>query len=538
MNNFEIRILERCVPGTTIGTKGYSKSREPMLLVCPNGHERSIVPNALLTRGTGSKCLACDGKVANGKLSVDRVISILDTKGYVLNSEYLGTTKPLTITSKICGHTFDVPIAGGILRKDRDITCVVCKPNRVHTPKEDIEKELEEVGNITLVDRYSTMKTKIRVIFNACGHINTILPMYFINNPTKCQECADSVKNRFFTKLLERDCSILGEYTTTQTKVLLKENVCGHEYSIYPNDFVRIWANKSCLVCTPNGISNTEKDLINFIKSQYSGWIIENNRSILEGKELDVVLPDLGIAFEYNGVYWHSSDRVDKRYHLNKTIAVNDIDYQLIHINEDEWLFKQDIVKSRIKSLLGTSITKYARKGFRVKEIPFPGEFLDTNHIQGKGIISSVNLGLFLDSELYAVMTFSSPKFGINTADFELVRYCSKLGYNIVGGAGKLLKYFRKLYPNKSVMSYSDKRWSKGNLYSSLGFIHIGCTDLGYKYYKNKIPYSRFHFQKAKLPSLFPEICTNNPNASESEIMALAGYLKMYDCGNDIWLLK
>ena len=58
----------------------------------------------------------------------------------------------------------------------------------------------------------------------------------------------------------------------------------------------------------------------------------------LEGQELDIVLPDLGLAFEYNGVYWHSEKFKDKNYHLNKTNTLKEnIGYKLIHINSDEW---------------------------------------------------------------------------------------------------------------------------------------------------------------------------------------------------------
>ena len=35
-------------------------------------------------------------------------------------------------------------------------------------------------------------------------------------------------------------------------------------------------------------------------------------------KELDIYLPNLNIAIEYNGLYWHGEKNKDKNYHLEK----------------------------------------------------------------------------------------------------------------------------------------------------------------------------------------------------------------------------
>ena len=68
---------------------------------------------------------------------------------------------------------------------------------------------------------------------------------------------------------------------------------------------------------------------------------------------MDIYIPSKNIAIEYYGIYWHSELYVDKDYHLNKTELCNDKGVKLIHIFEDEWVNKQDIVKSRLKNLFG-----------------------------------------------------------------------------------------------------------------------------------------------------------------------------------------
>jgi hypothetical protein len=52
-------------------------------------------------------------------------------------------------------------------------------------------------------------------------------------------------------------------------------------------------------------------------------------------------------------LYWHSEEYISSDYHLNKTIECEKQGIQLIHVFEDEWLYKQDIVKSRLSNILG-----------------------------------------------------------------------------------------------------------------------------------------------------------------------------------------
>ena len=57
--------------------------------------------------------------------------------------------------------------------------------------------------------------------------------------------------------------------------------------------------------------------------------IIPNDRTILEGKEINILLPDLNIGFEYDGIHWHKdSEQYDKEKDdlaWNKGIILNHI---------------------------------------------------------------------------------------------------------------------------------------------------------------------------------------------------------------------
>ena len=293
-----------------------------------------------------------------------------------------------------------------------------------------------------------------------------------------------------------------------------------------------------CLNCYPSfvGTSILEKSIVSFINEIYDGKIIENDRSILSPLELDIVIPEKKIAIEFNGIYWHSEQmKNDQKYHLNKTLKCEEVGYKLIHIWEYDWInpVKQNILKEKIKALLGVEQTKiYARK-CEIKEIDskIKNEFLNKHHIQGEDK-SKVKVGLFHENELVAVMTFGKPRFNKNY-EYELIRYATKSGYQVLGGAGKLLSYFERNYNPKNIITYADRSYSQGNMYKQIGFKYYSQTTPNYNWVKGSFIISRYQSQKHRLKLILGE--KFNKNSSESENMLNNGYFKIYDCGNLIF---
>ena len=130
-------------------------------------------------------------------------------------------------------------------------------------------------------------------------------------------------------------------------------------------------------------------------------------------------------------------------------------------------------------------------------------------------------------------MSFSTPRF-TDKYKYELVRFCNKLNTSVVGGASKLLKYFRNKYKG-SIISYSNKSWSIGDLYKKLGFSYSHTSSPNYRYYKGLNSLSRYACQKHKLKDMFPDLY--DLDKTEDQIMSEAKYLKVYDSGNDVWVM-
>jgi hypothetical protein len=255
----------------------------------------------------------------------------------------------------------------------------------------------------------------------------------------------------------------------------------------------------------------------------------------------------LNFGIEYNGLMYHSYgkskhnmfnnfDNIDQYRHLRKTELSLMKNFSLIHIFENEWLdpIKQNICKSIISTKLGVNNKIYARNCV-VKEIShnLANDFLIENHIQGK-INSSVKIALYHKDEIVSVMTLGKSRYNKNY-DWELLRLASKTFLTVVGGASKMLKYFEQTYKPKSLISYSDRRFSNGNVYNKIGFEYMHSTKPNYFYFKTGkyTLESRVGYQKHKLKDILPAF---DASKTEMENMFDNGYRVIFDCGNMVFV--
>jgi len=302
-----------------------------------------------------------------------------------------------------------------------------------------------------------------------------------------------------------------------------------HNFEIHTdNYFSRKKQNlPMCTVCHPikNTISIREQELFEFISSIYDGEIIQSYR---DGLEIDIYLPALKIGFEYNGLYWHSEANKDRNYHQKKTKHFLDRDIRIIHIWEDEWIYKNVIQKSMISNMLIKTTTRiFARKCDIIElfDNNIIREFLNNNHIQGYNKTIKKSLGLICDGELVSIMTFdkSEGRKKMLESGWNLSRFCNKSEHTIVGGASKLLKHFIDMNKAERIISYADMSWSNGNLYKKLGFDKISESKPDYSYIINGKRKHKSSYRKSKLKL--------EVSMTESQYMKESGHLRIYDCG-------
>lgn len=365
-----------------------------------------------------------------------------------------------------------------------------------------------------------------------CGKIKAQNRIGDFKNFRKTKEDFQNDLNKLYNGQYE----IVGDYINNKTKTEIychKIGKNGKEHGIFVTRPDGLINGHGCPKCG-NIISKGENEIYEFISQIYNDNIIKHDRTLLNGKELDIYIPSLKIGIEYNGLLWHSDKFRNKKDILEKFNLCQEKGIFLITIYEDEWNNKKEICKSRISGFLRKNDRIFARK-CEIKEISYKESslFLDNNHLQGN-CISKYNLGLFYNNQLISVMTFGNLRKNLGNKSqngaYEMLRFCNKIGINVIGGASKLLSYFIKKYNPKEIISYADRRWSKGNLYTKLGFELDKVTPQNYFY----IPYNglkrinRFSLRKNILVEKYG--CPKD--MTEKEFCKRNGYYRVYDCGN------
>lgn len=322
-------------------------------------------------------------------------------------------------------------------------------------------------------------------------------------------------------------------------------------YNITPKSYHSRHSCEKCTILNPEGISSNKDTYIelfvkDILKESFISYEDTPNNNILYNKQhIDIYCPDLNIGFECNGVYWHSSKYKTPNYHVNKTKAALESGIRLYHIWEDWVVKKPDILKSMILNWVGKSKYRIYARNCEIKEVDkkIGFDFLDKNHIQGHSNYK-VGYGLYYNNELVSLMTFGKKRGCVgryinnNESEWELIRFCSKLNTNIVGGASKLLRYFIKNMSPKIIYSYSSCDISNGDLYKKLGFESDNKIKNSY-WYIDKKTFQRYHRTSFTKDSIVRRGWMPDKNGwTEKEVMLSKGYYCIYDSGQLKWVLS
>ena len=316
------------------------------------------------------------------------------------------------------------------------------------------------------------------------------------------------------------------KYTVTRGKVKIICPIHG-EFEQTPESHLQ---GKGCPRCGHH-LSKAENDIYEYI-SQFIPQedIIRRDRTVLsDNKELDIYIPKLKIAIEYNGLRWHSEEfNKDKNYHLNKLEECSKNGIKLIQIFEDEWVEKKDIVLKKLKHILGynESQSVYARKCI-INEVDKQTayNFLEKNHIQGS-VGSSVFLGAYYGDKLVGIMGFIED----SKDKWNLIRFATDNDLKCIGVGGKLFKEFVQRYKPSYVKSFADRRWTlskEDNIYTRLGFKLSYVLPPDYRYVNGLKREHKFAYRKQKLHRKYGVPLS----MTEHEMAISLGFFRIYDCG-------
>lgn len=129
-----------------------------------------------------------------------------------------------------------------------------------------------------------------------------------------------------FTEYLSKcNCTLISCESVNNkiAKVTLKCNDCGTTQT-YVRSLLDRYARTNdytiCHSCFTKYTSKAETEILEYLKSISSEQILVRNKQLI-GKEVDLYLPNLKLAIEYDGLYWHNDCVIADDTHLKKTNA-------------------------------------------------------------------------------------------------------------------------------------------------------------------------------------------------------------------------
>lgn len=295
-------------------------------------------------------------------------------------------------------------------------------------------------------------------------------------------------------------------------------NVCQAIKRYHLESFMR-WNSRSYLL----------QRVIDWLNTYYVSYEL-NNRKILDGKELDIWIPDMNLGLEINPVGTHSVDcslrDIAKTYHQDKALLAREKGIGLIHIYDNDnldsigkWLFHKPVHKIGARQCLIKAVdeTEACR-------------FLNEYHLLGYPGGKVQYDGLYYNDILVSLIGIGKNRYEKNT--FELVRYATHYDYAVSGGFMRLFKYVcRSLSEGATVISYMDldKRKSAISIYDKVGFTLLGATPPSYCWISDdgSKHLSRYQTQKSKLIA-----AGFDANLTEKEIMHHRHYKQVYGAGS------
>lgn len=396
--------------------------------------------------------------------------------------------------------------------------------------KKKIKQTISDKYNVENISQLSEVKKKKIITSNK---------NYGVDYYTQTEEYKLNQLNKFIMKFNDLNITIhdldkqilkITNHCKIHNEFLIKKDTLYNRYIIGKQKFL-------CTNCLP--VENTHKSNIHleiktFLDNNNINYI-ENERFEIAPYEIDFYIPNVRLGIEINGSYYHSDLFKDKNYHQNKTLLAKMKNILIFHLWDFDYYSNTELIISMLSNKIQICQNKIFARKTKLVEIndKITKEFLDANHLQ-KWCVSKYRYGLYYNNELISVMTFGSLRKNVNKKNekdsFELLRFCTKKNYLVIGGAQKLLNFFENKIKPKIIISYSNNDISDGNLYKTLGFNEIKITKPSYWWIKNMIKFNRFSFRKDKLVKM-----GYDNHKTEDIIMRENNYLKVYNSGNVLY---
>ena len=493
-----------------------------------------ILPFVHLRKPNGS-CPACDGRLISANDFIERSKKQHGERySYAVGHDLKWSDK---ISIECRDHGKFIQMVGSHLS---GCGCPKCSKTYVRSPQEWEEAAKQKHGNqySYSITKWHRATTKIEIVCPVHGSFWQ-LTFKHINNGSGCPQCANDKLRMPFNDFIQRAGVVQNNkyiYPEQEFKNVKQHiNIICPKHGVFTNIAEQHLLGAGCWQChCVNASSKPQRELFDFVSQHVSAVI--GDKQTIPPFEIDVLVPNV-LGLELHGLYWHSFNAPEttqeRHKHLQKFEMCRVLGLPLLQIWESEWRDKRNICESIILGKLNKHIKLAARKTtFKSISSMEATVFLNTNHLLGDTPLKEHCFGLFHDNELVMVAVFCSH----TRNKISLTRMAGKCGLSVVGGASKLLKHSIQSLPREwtgcDLVSFSDRRYSTGNLYQRLGFMHDGSLPPSYWYTDSKNVLNKRKFRKDKLSRLFEDYKSDQ---TEAENMFAHGYRRLWDAGYDRW---
>lgn len=489
------------------------------------------------------------------------------------NASYKGALKP--ISGIVC------PVHGlfqqysGQLRKN-GATCPECGAEKRANSKRLSLTEFRTKANLVHGNKYSYDKTEYK---NMTTKVVVSCPQHgdFSINPAKhvhagqgCPKCgalsrgyqkdmvtcrhksAEAKKAHFADLFPTRAAEVHGSKYTYENHGYIsgrhKVTITCPEHGFFEQAVYHHLAGQGCPKCSHHQ-SKPEQEIADFLSLFTT--VVQRDRIIIGPKELDIYLPELNLAIEYCGMYWHShrnqeDEKKNRRKHAEKHRLCAEKGIRLITIFESEWLERPRTMRRLLRAATGNLRGRLMARKCELRPVSNAEAraFYDRHHPQG-GNGHGIHYALFWKGKIIACMRFTlggnDRGRGAKSRQWTLSRYATRL--SVAGAAGRLFKAFVKDCQPEAVKSFSDNRLFSGRMYEQLGFTLEKDVAPDYQVWSPKIGLRpKPHYQRRQLPKRLKEhgvedsFDPKTDTRTEAQMTYLMGAGRIYDCGKKRWL--
>lgn len=164
-------------------------------------------------------------------------------------------------------------------------------------------------------------------------------------------------------------------------------------------------------------------------------------------------------------------------YPQNSTRQQSHPDLQTLHIDVDLLQSSKNKIINRVKGMLGLGERIFARDTVVARiDKRAAMDFQQEHHLQ-VALPGKYRYGLFHQGDLVSIAIFSGGRQMREEAEgyrsFELLRFCHKSGYSVVGGVSKLIRKFVQEFQPSDIMTYADLDWCQHSSLEKIGFVPL-----------------------------------------------------------------